>query len=146
MGTHVRIADAPSKFDDVPAPAPDDLLARKARGAFFTPPGIAQFLSDWAIANDPAARVLDPTCGDGVFLLAAGERLRALGADRTAIRTQLSGVDVHVPSLDQARAYLDEDRLDATLLHSDFFNVMTPAQMGAQVGWQDAVVGNPPFV
>ncbi|MGA9761638.1 MAG: N-6 DNA methylase [Gaiellaceae bacterium] len=126
--------------------APDDLLARKARGAFFTPPGIARFLSDWSIANDPAARVLDPTCGDGVFLLAAGERLRALGADPAAVREQLSGIDVHVPSLDQTRNYLREDGLDATLVHSDIFNVATPAQIGARVGWQDAVVGNPPFV
>lgn len=128
------------------APARDSLLARKARGAFFTPPAIAQFLADWAIAKNPAARVLDPTCGDGVFLLAAGERLRALGADRTAILEQLSGVDVHAPSLDQARSYLHEDKLDATLVESDFFNLLSPAQLGAQVGWQDAVVGNPPFV
>jgi len=55
-------------------------------------------------------------------------------------------VDIHEPSLDQARSYLHEDKLDATLLRSDFFNFATPAQLGAQVGWQDAVVGNPPFV
>jgi len=130
----------------VSAPAPDDLLARKVRGAFFTPPAIAHFLADWAIAKNPQARVLDPTCGDGVFLLAAGERLRALGAAPAAIRKQLSGVDVHSPSLDQAGAYLAEDKLNATLVQSDFFNLLTPAQLGAQVGWQDAVVGNPPFV
>jgi tRNA1(Val) A37 N6-methylase TrmN6 len=128
------------------APAHDSLLARKTRGAFFTPPAIAQFLADWAIAKNAAARVLDPTCGDGVFLLAAGERLRALGANRTAIREQLAGVDVHAPSLDQARSYMREDKLDATLVESDFFNVLSPAQLGAQVGWQDAVIGNPPFV
>src|SRR4029077_2630562 len=110
-----------------PAPAPDDLLARKARGAFFTPPAIAHFLADWAIAKNPHARILDPSCGDGVFLLAAGERLRALGASTEAIRDQLSGVDVHSPSLDQSRSYLREDKLDATLLQSDFFNLLTPA-------------------
>jgi len=128
------------------APAQNSLLARKARGAFFTPPAIAQFLADWAIGKNAAARVLDPTCGDGVFLLAAGERLRTLGADRTAIREQLSGVDVHAPSLDQARSYLHEDKLDATLVESDFVDVLSPSQLGAQVGWQDAVIGNPPFV
>jgi adenine-specific DNA-methyltransferase len=146
MRTHVRTTDQPSRFATVPAPAPDDLLARKARGAFFTPPAIAQFLSDWAIGKNPDARVLDPTCGDGVFLLAAGERLRALGVSPAAIREQLSGVDVHGPSLDQARSYLREDKLDATLKQYDFFNLLTPAQLGAHIGWQDAVVGNPPFV
>lgn len=128
------------------APAQDSLLARKARGAFFTPPGIAQFLTDWAIANDSDARVLDPTCGDGVFLLAAGERLRALGCSQAAIRNQLSGVDIHARSLDQAGDLLREGKLDGTLVHSDFFHLPTPAQLGGEVGWQDAVVGNPPFV
>ena len=86
----------------MPALAPDGLLARKARGAFFTPPAIAQFLTDWAMADNPDARVLDPTCGDGVFLLAAGERLRDLGAPNAAIRRQLTGVDVHEPSLESS--------------------------------------------
>lgn len=146
MRTRVRPADRPGRLATVAAPASNDLLARKARGAFFTPPAIAHFLTDWAIAKNPDARVLDPTSGDGVFLLAAGERLRALGASPAAIRKHLTGVDVHSPSLDQARSYLREDKLDATLVQSDFFNVLTPAQLGAQVGWQDAVVGNPPFV
>lgn len=146
MGTYVRIAGPSSTFARVSAPAPDDLLARKARGAFFTPPAIAHFLADWAIGKNPKAQVLDPTCGDGVFLLAAGERLRALGATPTSIRAQLSGVDVHQPSLEQAAGYLAEDKLEATLVQSDFFNLLTPAQLGAQVGWQDAIVGNPPFV
>jgi hypothetical protein len=45
---------------------------QKARGAFFTPPAIAEFLSRWAV-RAPDARVLDPTCGEAVFLLAAAE-------------------------------------------------------------------------
>src|SRR3954453_23018836 len=109
MGTHVRTAAGTHRISGVSAPAPDDLLARKARGAFFTPPGIAHFLADWAIAKNPNAHVLDPTCGDGVFLLAAGERLRALGAAPEAITEQLTGVAVDAPSLEHARAYLRED-------------------------------------
>lgn len=124
----------------------DSLLARKARGAFFTPPGIAQFLADWAIAKNPHADVLDATCGDGIFLLAAGERLRRLGAFHPPIRAQLTGIDVHGPSLDQARALLEKAELEATLVRSDFFNVLTPAQIGSEVAWQDAVIGNPPFI
>lgn len=125
----------------------DSLLERKARGAFFTPPAIARFLTDWAIADDPNARVLDPTCGDGVFLLAAGEQLRALGASSAAAKKQLSGVDVHGPSLKHARSLLREGSLDATLVESDFFDVFTPSQLGGhKLAWQDAVVGNPPFV
>jgi adenine-specific DNA-methyltransferase len=146
MQTYVRTADRATRVSRVPPGAVDSLLARKARGAFFTPPAIAQFLTDWAIADDPEARVVDPTCGDGVFLLAAGERLRDLETTPDAIRAQLTGVDVHEPSLRQTRSLLREGGLHATLINSDFFEALTPAQIGGRIGWQDAVVGNPPFV
>ena len=120
--------------------------SRKARGAFFTPPAIAEFLARWAIANDPDARVLDPTCGEAVFLLAAGERLRELGAGAEAIKEQLTGVDLHQPSLNESGLILTGQGLGARLVRSDFFELLTPAQIGDQLGWQDAVVGNPPFV
>jgi adenine-specific DNA-methyltransferase len=146
MRTLVRTADQPSRVASVSAAAVESLLARKARGAFYTPPAIARFLTEWAIADDPNARVLDPTSGDGVFLLAAGERLRELGAAPERVRAQLSGVDIDAPSLHHARELLNEGKLDATLLPSDFFEVRTPAQIDAPFEWQDAVVGNPPFV
>lgn len=34
----------------------------------------------------------------------------------------------------------------AQLIESDFFDLGTPAQINDRVGWQDAVIGNPPFV
>jgi adenine-specific DNA-methyltransferase len=127
--------------------APDSSLAKKARGAFFTPPAIADFLTDWAIADDPKARVLDPTCGEAVFLLAAARRLRKLGADPSAIPDQLTGVDLHRPSLTEAARLLGGESFNAKLITGDFFEQMTPNQLGGdEIGWQDAVVGNPPFI
>jgi type I restriction-modification system DNA methylase subunit len=124
----------------------DSLLDRKERGAFFTPPAIADFLTRFAIANDPTARVLDPTCGEAVFLTSAARQLHALGADPKAIRGQLCGVDLHRPSLTDSGRLLAEEGFGANLVCSDFFDLPTPAQIGDRAGWQDAVVGNPPFV
>jgi adenine-specific DNA-methyltransferase len=123
----------------------DPLTLRKARGAFFTPPPIADFLSQWAIRT-PDARVLDPTCGEAVFLLAAAERLKALGASPAALETQLTGVDLHQPSLDASGLLLQTAGAGAHLVCSNFFELATPAHLGDQVGWQDAVIGNPPFI
>ena len=123
----------------------DPLALRKARGAFFTPPAIADFLGRWAIKT-PEARVLDPTCGEAVFLLAAAQRLQALGCSSAAVAEQLSGVDLHQPSLDASAALLGELEASASFVCSDFFELPTPAQIGDRVGWQDAVIGNPPFV
>ena len=77
--------------------------AQKARGAFFTPPEISQFLVNWAIrsSND---RVLEPSCGDAAFLIPAAGRLKALGADQTA--NQLYGIDIHPASAIAARSLL----------------------------------------
>lgn len=123
----------------------DSASRRKARGAFFTPPAIADFLTRWAIRS-PAARVMDPTCGEAVFLLAAAERLRRLKATPEAIADQLTGVDLHQPSLDASRELLRAEGAGARFVTSDFFDLPTPAQIGDCTGWQDAVIGNPPFV
>ncbi len=59
---------------------PSELLTlRKARGAFFTPLPIAEHLTAWAVHGNPLAKVLDPTCGEAVFLQTAGRQLKALG-------------------------------------------------------------------
>jgi len=128
-------------------PAPPTLPAgRKARGAFFTPPAIADFLAWWAVGSNPDATVLDPTCGEAVFLLAAGRELRKNGADPTDLREHMIGVDIHKQSLARARRLLRAEDLDARLLTHDFFELMPPSQLGCVLPEVDAVIGNPPFV
>ena len=124
---------------------PDTPVVRKARGAFFTPPSIAEFLARFAI-RDKRSRVLDPTCGEAVFLLAAGERLRSLGAKPARITAQLTGVDLHGPSLAASADLLAADGFGARLIASDFFDLPNPAQLADRIGSHDAVIGNPPFV
>ena len=119
---------------------------QKARGAFFTPRPIAEFLTAWAIADNPNASVLDPTCGEAVFLKAAGTVLTGLGALGNDLAEQVFGVDVHAQSLDEAARVLEADGLEASLLEQDFFTVANPLQPGAPLPLFDAVVGNPPFI
>jgi adenine-specific DNA-methyltransferase len=120
--------------------------SRKARGAFFTPPAIAEFLASWAVGDGPDARILDPTCGEAVFLLAAGRRLKAAGCSTEDLDRRLFGVDIHKKSLAEAMRLLEDDGLDAHLMAADFFNVDTPEQLGCPLPLMDAVIGNPPFV
>lgn len=124
----------------------DSPALRKQRGAFFTPAPIADFLASWATRDRADARVLDPTCGEAVFLLAAARRLSANGAASAATRELLYGVDLHEASLAQSRALLKAEGFDASLLVGDFFGQPTPAQLGGRLPWMDAVVGNPPFI
>jgi adenine-specific DNA methylase len=124
----------------------DSTELRKGRGAFFTPEPIASYLAAWAVAGNPRARILDPTCGEAVFLLSAGAELRAAGCPPEDLDDRLFGVDLHGGSLDEAMGLLEADGLDAHLMAADFFSVPTPSQLGCPLPEMDAVVGNPPFV
>lgn len=96
----------------------------KLRGAVYTPPRIATTLVKWAIraAND---RVLDPACGDGVFLTAATKRLIELGHSQP----QPAGVDIDPQAAADTNAVCD-----------DFFAWAEDAPKF------EAIVGNPPFI
>ena len=116
----------------------DPASARKARGAFFTPAAITAYLAAWAI-RAPSDRVFEPSCGEASFLLAAGERLRALGAPAEGIGSQLRGVEIHSASARRAAGLLAGHGLSATIAVADFFE-------RAPAGEFDAVIGNPPYV
>ncbi len=115
----------------------EPLRQRKARGAFFTPPEITDFIVQWAIRSN-TDRVLEPSCGDGEFLVPSGRRLMALGAGLFSGQS-LTAVEIHRPSARLAQERLREFGLDSEFLYGDFFSFRAS-------GDYDAVVGNPPYV
>ena len=74
---------------------------RKARGAFFTPPGLCSYITDWAI-RQVTDTVLEPSCGHADFLLAAGRRLASLQPDDGTAIPPLHGVELHYYSAAEA--------------------------------------------
>lgn len=101
----------------VPSPATDTPDVRKARGAFFTPREVVNFVVRWAV-RDSDDHVLEPSCGEAEFMLAAGQRLRSLGASGELVK-QLVGVELHHASAEKARRLLTEAGLDATVDTAD---------------------------
>ena len=116
----------------------DTREARKARGAFFTPQEIASYLVGWAVRS-AGDRVLEPSCGEASFLLAAADRLKSVGADPRSWSEQLHGVEISDASARNAESLLREAGVDLRVTSGDFFQHETPITY-------DAVVGNPPFV
>lgn len=110
---------------------------RKERGAFFTPPELANAMSRWAI-RDKNDRVLEPSFGEGSFLTAAGSRLTELGASLDGT-SQLCGFELHQKSLDAAATKLADAGLSASLACADFME-QKPTRLF------DVVIGNPPYV
>lgn len=111
---------------------------RKARGAFFTPAAISRYLADWAVQS-PSTSVLEPSCGEASFLLAAARRLASFGQPPLFWDEQLHGVEIFDHSASQARELLRAERFDAKIAVSDFFEYDPSLKF-------DAVIGNPPFV
>lgn len=131
---------------DLPSAYALERRDQKSRGAFFTPPDIAQFLSRWAIAGNPEARVLDPTCGEAAFLLASSDELLAAGADGDDLIQQLFGLDIHEHSVARAHSLLSASGRRARLFTGDFFSEPSPDRLDSRLPLMDAVVGNPPFI
>lgn len=109
----------------------DTAQARKERGAFYTPPTLTQFMTRWAVRH-PGARVLEPSCGDAAFLVAAQQHGAALGGAPLA----LFGYEIFEPAAQSAWAQLGGK---ATIRTADFFEI--PA-----TGDFDVVLGNPPYI
>jgi adenine-specific DNA methylase len=112
-------------------------LGKKSRGAFFTPAPIAQFLAHWAIRSS-ADSILEPSCGEASFLIAAARELSILGS-RLTDPQQLSGVEIYAPSARAAEELLARHGAKCSIATGDFFLQEPERQF-------DAVIGNPPFI
>jgi adenine-specific DNA-methyltransferase len=121
-----------------------DLDADKLRGGYYTPGPLAAWLCSWAVraASDS---ILEPGCGDGVFLAAAAERLGELGARGPDVARQLAGFEILGAEAAAARARLRcrlGARADAVVAAGDFFEWW---QLPSRPRF-DAAIGNPPFI
>ena len=112
----------------------DTAATRKARGAFFTPPEITRYLTNWAIRSAGDA-VFEPAAGEAAFLVDAVRRLTELGATAP----EVDGVELHPASAKTARKRVAACGGTARVRTTDFFTVEpSPAYT--------AVIGNPPYI
>ncbi len=104
--------------------------SRQELGQWFTPESVADLALSLALHQAPLdASILDPSCGDGVFLKIAHGR--GFAAER------LLGVDIDSKAIGEARAELP----DANLQCGNFFEART-----MDLPQVDVIVGNPPYV
>ena len=135
-----------------------DPTRRRRDGVHYTPRSVADELVSRAFAAHGGAlasgspfTVCDPTCGAGVFLVAAADALVAAGRTPLDALRCLRGMDIDPTALDVARAELtawarehgladDATQLPFILIVGDALNDAWPED-----GYLDVVVGNPPF-
>lgn len=136
------------------------------RGAVFTKPAVARLILNLvgytADTDLSAARLLEPACGEGDFLIPAVERLLDSVAEHSrrdaeaALRDAVHAVEIHADSLATARERLEAllrsagfsaagaERLLDGWLHTADFLLHDPHQDAPRPFTH--VVGNPPYV
>ncbi len=104
--------------------------AQKARGGYYTPRVLADCLCRWAIRS-PSEKVLEPSCGDGSFLDAAGRLLDEHG--------RITAVELVAAEIERAQQRMNGAPMQLDWRCASFFDLLAgPAY--------DVVVGNPPFI
>jgi hypothetical protein len=121
----------------------ENVSKRKATGAFYTPPELADFVVDRGLSlrNIPQdLSALDPSVGGGVFLESIARRFQ----NESDISLELVGVDIEGRALTATEDLLstyDQSRMTVNLAHEDFFHWRWSG-MDADF---DLIVGNPPW-
>lgn len=121
-----------------------DLSPEKLRGGYYTSSQVADWLCSWAIRLSTDS-VLEPSCGDGVFLKAAAQRFAELGVRGATIASRLTGIEVVSEEAARARAQLHKllgPHSHGVVRAVDFFSWWKESKKPVF----DAVVGNPPFI
>lgn len=154
-------------------------FAQRAKGAVFTPPMLANLMLDHTMPYDRLTgneRILDPTCGSGIFLVTAFRRLVQFWQSqndwrqpdvttlKNILRRSIFGVElqeeaVQLTSFSLALAICDalqpnviwrDLRLDklvgSNLRVGDIFEHLEALRSTARGEGFSAIVGNPPFI
>lgn len=130
---------------------------KRQLGQYMTPPALAMDVTKDIVVSS-YARILEPSCGNGVFLSALADRIpeekTALGAT-----PEIIGVEIDPILAADARAIIAQKSIEhpgqfkASILQTDFFQAYLTGRMlgddGSIAEFRresfDLIIGNPPF-
>lgn len=112
--------------------------AQKLRGGYYTPVDLATFLCQWVLEIKPK-RVLEPSCGDGVFFSA----LRDAGATP---KLSVTGFELNDEEAAKSEERAAQVGLTGAKVHATDFLGWALENRKTKGELFDAVIGNPPFV
>ncbi len=118
---------------------------QKLRGGYYTPPKLALALTQWALNGSSDIRLLEPSCGDGVFLDVL--RSTASAKKSQSIIIHADAVELNAEEIAKAENRLSVGRvpnLSVEFHNLDFFEwISLPENRKRE--W-DVIVGNPPYI
>ncbi len=108
----------------------EDATEQRLRGAYYTPSPIADFILRWAIGDGDCCDILEPSCGDGVFL-------NCISKGNMQYRS-ITAVEFVREEAEKARAI---SLCNSNIVCGDFHRFCLDTDLR-----YDVVVGNPPFI
>ncbi len=107
-----------------------EVSSEKLRGGFYTPAPIASFILKWAFNGDKNLDILEPSCGDGVFL----EEIKKANYKYHSI----TAIELDKAETRKAKQIaLDKSKI----INSDFHKFCTNTKQRF-----DLIIGNPPYI
>lgn len=108
----------------------EEVTQEKLRGGIYTPIPIADFILKWAVNGNNNFEVLEPSCGDGIFL----KRIKENNFQYKSI------IAIEINSIEAKKAR--EIKIKNThVLNQDFFNYCNSTKNKF-----DLIIGNPPYI
>lgn len=107
-----------------------DTSKEKLRGGFYTPESIASFILKWAFNGNKEADILEPSCGDGVFL-------EGIKKGKYKYKT-ITAIEIDKKEARKA-SKLDLDKFK--IIKEDFHKFCIETQKKF-----DLIIGNPPYI
>ena len=108
----------------------ENATSQKLRGAYYTPTVIATFILQWGINGSSDLNILEPSCGDGVFL-------ECIANDKM-LYNSVTAVEYEEEEAMKARAITLHD---SEVVNADFHRFCLDTDKRFNL-----VVGNPPFI
>lgn len=116
----------------------EEQTAQKLRGGYYTPLDLAAFISRW-VAEIAPEKVLEPSCGDGMFFQAMAD----VGGFHDA---SVTGFEIDDDEAGKAARRAKELGLRKTTVRPEDYLGWAIDNIAGGGARFDAVVGNPPFV
>jgi len=117
-----------------------ELTNQKLRGGYYTPEVLAEYIVNWAIRTSTDT-ILEASCGDGNFVVAAINQLKNNGLKKKAsiIAVELTKEEIFKA---KQRASLLKTDINMMWYNNDFFKVYKKLK-NKKI---NVVIGNPPFI
>jgi len=111
-----------------------EMTDKKLRGVYYTPEKLAKYIVEKLVDKDTTNKILEPSCGDGVFI-------EAISANEEILDYHITSVEIDEDEINKLNKKYNKNPKHE-IIHSDFFRFYFEKKEHKY----DLVIGNPPYI